>query len=207
MHFKEILKPQNKLHMEVGKSWIGSHTCGTNARCEGCGKGVCCVNITRPVETYIIISFTIILASSTHLLMRVCNILIYVIFNRCFSLNGHTPIYYLNISRRGQNPWALVLPKALIIAPFWGVLGPPCGPWPTWAQPPMLVVGVGSLESPSVHSWFIFLSGLISFYQPHLHIKPACNSSLLSKEAPQLFINTIFFQNNRNLPLKVPYLL
>ena len=72
--FKEILKPPNKLDTEVRKSWSGSHRCGTGVRCE-CAKCVHCVNIHRPVETYIIISFTIILASATHPVMMVCNIL------------------------------------------------------------------------------------------------------------------------------------
>ena len=72
-------KPQNKLDAEA-----------TGARCEGCGEGVCCVNIHRPVGTYII-SCTIILARLTHPVMPVCNVLIYIISKRCFSVNGHTP--------------------------------------------------------------------------------------------------------------------
>ena len=38
-----------------------------------CGKGVHCVDIHRHIETYIIISFKIILATSIHKVMPVCN--------------------------------------------------------------------------------------------------------------------------------------
>ena len=39
-------------------------------------------------------------------------------------------------------------------------------------------------------------------YQPHIQIKYACNSSLLSKESPQLFINTIFFSKQQKSAFK-----
>ena len=83
---------------------------------------------------------------------------------------------------RGK-PLGFSPPQSSYYHPFWGWFGSLMWPLTHLSSAIMLVagVGVGSLESPYVHSRFTFLSGLVSFYQPHLHIKPVCNYSLLSK--------------------------